>query len=341
MARLVLHIGTHKTATTTIQDTFHANRDLLAQHGVIYPALGKHSGHHGLLTDWIALPLAYDLPDGGIGTLRALAAQYVDSDVTLFLSSEEFSRGGGAGGCVDMAALAEIFDGFESVKVVCFLREQWQFLQSVYLEVARSRAPPRPPVLIEQAFETGMVDGLWCDYLALYDHLLTGFSPEMIHLVDFVAGRRQTGGVLGVMLSLLDIPVTSEALTLVNNGISNVSPRPLPTWAALAIAGGNSATQELFPAVQTAFDLEYGQNVDSSLFTRKELEQIDTYFARSNRQLVERRAAVQPDFVLTRQPPAEGTIFRDEIDTSFWVRTARRIFLSHGEISARPTGCMP
>jgi len=338
MARLVLHIGTHKTGTTTIQDTFHANRDLLAQHGVIYPALGKHSGHHGLLTDWIALPLAYDLPDGGIGTLRALAARYVDSDVTLLLSSEEFSRGGGAGGRVDMAALAGIFGGFESIKVVCFLREQWQFLQSVYLEVARSRSPPRPPVLIEQAFETGMVDGLWCDYLALYNHLLTGFSPDMIHLIDYITARKKKGGVLEAMLSSLDIPLKSEALVQVNNGTSNVSPRPLPVWAALAIAGGNPATKELFPAVQTAFNLEYGLNTASSLFTREELVRIGAHFARSNRRLTKRHATVQPEFELTHQPPVKGTIFRDDIDADFWVRAARRIFLSQGDTSGSPTG---
>ena len=334
MARLVLHIGTHKTATTTIQDTFHANRDLLAQHGVVYPALGKHSGHHGLLTDWIALPLAYDLPDGGIGTLRALATQYVDSNVTLLLSSEEFSRGGGAGGRVDMAALAGIFDGFESIKVVCFLREQWQFLQSVYLEIARSRTPPRPPVLIEQAFETGMVDGLWCDYLALYDHLLTGFSPDMIHLVDFSTARQQKGGVLAAMLSFLDVSLDSETLVSVNNGVSNASPRPLPTWAALAIAGGNPATEDLFSAVRTAFDLEYGHDVTSSLFTRQELERIATHFAQPNIKLVKQHATVQPSFLLTLQPPESSIIFRDDIDASFWVRAARRIFLSYGEAAA-------
>jgi hypothetical protein len=91
-------MGTHKTATTTLQDSCHANRALLAQHGVIYPALGRHTGHHGLLTDWIALSAAYQLPEGGIGTLRSLATEYVDSDETLFLSSEEFSREGGPRG---------------------------------------------------------------------------------------------------------------------------------------------------------------------------------------------------------------------------------------------------
>jgi len=328
MARLVLHIGTHKTATTTIQDTFYANRDLLAQHGVVYPALGKHSGHHGLLTDWIALPLVYDLPDGGIGTLRALAAQYVDSDVTLLLSSEEFSRGGGVGGRADMAELASIFEGFESVRVICFLREQWQFLQSVYLEISRSRTPPRPPVLIEQAFKTGMVDGLWCNYLALYDHLLSGFRPEEIHFVDFNTARKQAGGVLGVMLDLLGLSVGAEVLVSVNNGTSNVSPKPLPTWAGLAIAGANPANAALFSAVREAFNLEYGENVRSCLFTGEELKSMDDVFSTQNRVLAKCHKPVQPDFEISKSQPPAGVLYRDEISAQFWVRAARRIFLS-------------
>lgn len=331
MARLVLHIGTHKTATTTIQDTFYANRDLLAQHGVVYPALGKHSGHHGLLTDWIALPLAYDLPNGGIGTLQALAAEYVDRDITLLLSSEEFSRGGGAGGQVDMAALAGIFDGFESVSLICFLREQWQFLQSVYLEVARSRIPPRPPVLIEQAFQTGMVDGLWCDYLALYDHLKSGFHPKDIHFVDFNTARATPEGVLGVMLSFLGLPFGVEGLTMVNNGVSNISPRALPTWAGLVIAGGHSAEEDLFSAVQEAFDLEFGSAVESCLFTRNEIEALAEHFQIVNSTLVERHVQFQPGFGMSSINRPDTMLYREDITTPFWVRAARRIYLSGKE----------
>ena len=44
MARIVLHIGTHKTATTTIQNVFHRNATLLAQHGIVYPRLGTATG---------------------------------------------------------------------------------------------------------------------------------------------------------------------------------------------------------------------------------------------------------------------------------------------------------
>ena len=38
--RIILHIGLHKTGTTTIQNVLHANRDFLLRHeGVLYPSL--------------------------------------------------------------------------------------------------------------------------------------------------------------------------------------------------------------------------------------------------------------------------------------------------------------
>jgi hypothetical protein len=94
MAKLVLHIGTHKTAATGVQNSLWANHAILSRHDVIYQALGQHTGHHGVLTDLIRLPPVYQLPKREIGTLRALAAEYVDRDVTLILSSKEFSRVG-------------------------------------------------------------------------------------------------------------------------------------------------------------------------------------------------------------------------------------------------------
>ena len=38
MGRLIVHIGTHKTATTTIQHHLAANRKVLASRGIWYPS---------------------------------------------------------------------------------------------------------------------------------------------------------------------------------------------------------------------------------------------------------------------------------------------------------------
>jgi len=326
VARLILHIGTHKTASTMIQNTLFKNRDLLATHGVIYPALGKHTGHHGLLMDWLALPAAYQLPKGGLGTLRTLAAEYVETDKTLFLSSEEFSRGGGTSGRVDMAELRTIFEGFDSVSVLCLLREQWQFLQSVYLEIARNRQPPRPPTLVQTALSTGMVDGPWCSYGSLYDQLLDGFSPNEIHFVDYAQASGHQGGILGVVLSFLELPFGSEALSAVKDGTSNVSPRALPKWASFAIAGGHTADPGLLDAIETAFDLEFGTDRKSCLFTRAEIKGLSDHFAPLNALLEKRVAETQPGFHISSTLPPPDAIYREDITAPFWLRAARRIY---------------
>jgi hypothetical protein len=41
--RIILHIGLHKTGTTTIQNVLHANRDFLLRHeGALYPSLAPN-----------------------------------------------------------------------------------------------------------------------------------------------------------------------------------------------------------------------------------------------------------------------------------------------------------
>lgn len=329
MARLVLHIGTHKTATTTIQDMFAHNADLLARHGLVYPRLGRFTGHHGLVMDWNRLHPAYALPGGSRAALRALAGAHAGGEGTVFLSSEEFSRGR-AGSRVDFAELRGILAAFERIEVVCVLREQWQFIQSVYLEIAKSKAPPRPPDLVRTAIADSHVDGLWTDYNLLYDHLLTAFAPEEITLLDFGAMRAHPGGVIGAMLAALGIDLAAEALEPVNGGVSNPSPPALPAWAAALIAEPKAAPPWLVTAVTEAFRIEYGADTASCLFSRAEYRQIDAHFAEANARLAARHAPVQPEFAIGRTPLPEADdprlLFRNAIGGPFWHRCTRTLF---------------
>ncbi len=45
---LYLHIGTEKTGTTSVQKFFRANREVLAQNGIIYPLAPGKQNHMGL-----------------------------------------------------------------------------------------------------------------------------------------------------------------------------------------------------------------------------------------------------------------------------------------------------
>lgn len=326
MARVVLHIGTHKTATTTIQDMFAHNAALLAEHGLIYPELGRTTGHHGLVMDWNALPPIYALPEGSIGTLRRIAQDHAPGDATVFLSSEEFSRGR-PGARPDFVAIREALSGFDRIEVVCVLREQWQFVQSIYLEVSKGRQPLRPPALLETVLQHDMVEGLWTDYNKLYDGLLTAFAPEEITFLDFDTCRSGPGGILGAMLGYLGIDLDPEQLTPINDGRSNRSSAPLPTWAANIVAEPGVAPAWLIEAATGAFEVQFGKGATSRIWTREESRKLVGYARRCNSRLCERLSATQPGFRITTTPPRDkDEVFREDVPAEFWIRTTRWTF---------------
>ena len=125
MAKLVLHIGAHKTGTSYLQSLFYHNHDLLRSHGVFYPKTGPNLAHHALAAVWIPVS---DVPErffgaaGPVGLWDKLIAEYAPLDGTVFLSAENFSRS--APKAVDMADLAKRLAPFESVQVVYTLRAQ-------------------------------------------------------------------------------------------------------------------------------------------------------------------------------------------------------------------------
>lgn len=323
-SRVVLHIGTHKTATTTIQDTFWENSALLAEHGVIYPRLGRVTGHHGLAYDWANLPPIYKPEEGSRAALSALAEEYAHRPVTVFLSSEELSRGDPKG-AVDFKEVRALLSAFDEIEVICTLRPQWEFVQSVYLEVSKHRNPPRPPALIEAAVERGMIEGLWVDYLHLLDRLESVFAPEEITLLDFATIRRAEGGVLGTFLRHLDVDLSVDDLVAVNDGASNVSPRPVTAWAANVLSEPYLSPPWLLTQVEEAVELEFPADMKSCLFTREEFRKLEAHFAPLNETLKARRAAHQPDFALTAPDITPLTVFRNTIPQSFWVRVGRRM----------------
>lgn len=326
MARLVLHIGTHKTGTTMIQNRLYQARADLATAGVTYPDLGRHTGHHGYLTDWIALPPAYATPEGGQAGLQALADTWRDTDSTVFLSSEEFSRAGGRGGQPDFDDIKRIFAGYD-IRILCVLRSQWQFLQSVYLEISQTTPPPPPGDIASTALRTGQVDGLWCDYLNLYEGLCRHFDPADIRLVDYGTASASTAGLLATVLRHAlpkhDLPPLDQTVSHRDNR----SPKPIPVWAAHVVAGGPKPGSDLHGAAQEAYDIEYGPDRPGCIFTHGEIRNLTEHFRPSNDRLANRVRNIQPGWQLAPQPLPDTTLYREDITPAYWIRLARRLSL--------------
>ena len=317
MSHLVLHIGTHKTGTTAIQNVFWRNSAELESNGVIYPRLHRrHSGHHGLIAEAAQLPLAYRLSGGGWDAMKRLADRWKSSDVTLFLSSEEFSRAEEAK-AVDFARIAALFSGFDRITALCALRPQWRFLQAIYLEISRNRSPPRPPAMVAEALGHGRCQGLYMDYADLLDRLDRAFGAENIRLVDFEHARCQPGGMIQEALCVAGLNVDGLEL---KHERANVSGSALPQWAANLLAEPWAASPELVAKIRQTVLGQFG-NAETCLLTRNEVAQMRAAFRGANLTVAERMGG-RP---LTDPELSADCVYREDPGLEFWLHCGRSL----------------
>lgn len=128
--QLFLHVGYHKTATTTIQYLLNCHRDRLADYGYLYPKTGLiNDGQHSIAWQ-MANPSSY-LISKEHGSIEQLLDEIRSSSLDrVILSSEDFIF-------VDPAYVKQIFQEFQ-VKVIVFLRDPVQWLLSLWKEISKA-----------------------------------------------------------------------------------------------------------------------------------------------------------------------------------------------------------
>ena len=129
LTTLDLHIGLHKTGTTSLQSFFAANDKSFKQFSIVYPRAGRKKNKHNLLA-W-SLRSVDDLS-------RLLAALHEECSgfEHALVSCEEFSHA-----FLDAAVLEQFCrlarENFH-VRVIIYLRRQDQLKESIYAEVVRA-----------------------------------------------------------------------------------------------------------------------------------------------------------------------------------------------------------
>jgi hypothetical protein len=133
MRRCFLHIGTHKTGTTSIQHALNNVRSSLTKRNLFYPQTGipsEHFGHHNIA--WELVGDRRFRPDGG--TVEDLLGEIDQTDHDVIISSEDFA-------CA--AHRTERFENFVvrlkqhalDVVIVVYFRDQIGYARSLYLQL--------------------------------------------------------------------------------------------------------------------------------------------------------------------------------------------------------------
>jgi hypothetical protein len=142
MTRAVIHIGLHKTGTTSFQEVCARSQDILAERGVLYPlnyplTLGT-AQHQGLVAS-----LRFG-DFSRISTHIQMLAEISTGFETLLLSSEEFSFLFGSLDCqlAGEATHNTLKSVFSDVRYVCTIREDKVILRSMLREMIEGVGMP-------------------------------------------------------------------------------------------------------------------------------------------------------------------------------------------------------
>ena len=219
---LTLHIGTHKTGTSSIQACMEANRARLRAAGFHYPrCCSAFDGNHSPLCAAMVRDPRDDRWEGMPGWDDFVAECRQAGAPTVLVSAELFSAR--LRNRQHALRIRDMFRGvFDTVTVVVYLRRQDEYVRSMYMEAVKHgffNKARLAPTFAESAAQIAERQG---DYLALLRNLDEAFGRENLRVRVFEKGQLRPGGLLPDFLDACGIP--AAGLDLAAGGLVNVSP---------------------------------------------------------------------------------------------------------------------
>jgi hypothetical protein len=133
--KVFLHIGSHKTGTTAIQDYATVHSDWLLEHKLFYPSFeligGKIAQSHLGLIGSLVTAKPQPANEDPIRLLRAARKYGEEHGCNLFFSAESLFRMTPENVVRCCSVFKEVFDGI-TIVLVCSLRPQAEFIESLY-----------------------------------------------------------------------------------------------------------------------------------------------------------------------------------------------------------------
>jgi hypothetical protein len=176
-----LHIGTHKTGTTALQEGLASSYTPLQESGILFPIAGRVStisGHHNIAWELIGDPRFWEEK----GTLADACLELENSEChSAILSSEDFEY---LHQWPDK--LATIKSSFEDVgyrvEVVMFFRDKESYTKSLYLQLLRHGLEKPLEDFVEEVDRTGafVMNEVW---RFCFNH------EEIVHAFSEVFGK--------------------------------------------------------------------------------------------------------------------------------------------------------
>jgi len=197
MKEIIIHIGRHKTGTTSLQHFLALNDNILVnQCNLLYPESGRDQrllNHHPIFRDVV-------VDDGEINMklVKSILLEAEDKGVSrILLSSEILSRR-----TVTASQLIRIRDAFKDcqISIVVYLRRQDKFLQSAYAERVKRGFVASPDTIHD-------IDAA-LNYYKFIDKYADVYPPNTITVKSFEAAVK--ANLYSDFLSIFNINLSSD-----------------------------------------------------------------------------------------------------------------------------------
>ena len=322
MSRLILHVGTHKTGTSSVQSVLYANRLQLAGSGIIYPEPYFGVEHHSLIGSLQELAPAYLPPSGRMALWQAMADSYAASDACVIISSEMMSVAAAARPEF-LTEVVQIIERFDELVVVCFFRNQVSYFQAGYLEKSKKRQPMALVDRVSKLLNLQNGSDRDLNHGRLYTRFKQVFGARSICALSYEAHATSPTGVLDAILSRTGHSVRANDLGDLSDLGSNRSPDPLATYVARQVFDVPVLHPSMIGYARTALDRLYGEGHPSTLLTRTEIVALKEVFGASNRQFDDELVRDGHAPLSLPFPDWSEYIHREDLHAGYWLELAR------------------
>ncbi|MEP4165944.1 hypothetical protein [Maricaulis sp.] len=178
--KVVLHIGRHKTGTSSVQRYLSKNREALKRDGVLYPDLGILSGRIETAHHEFVHALQRGDTSAAENFLREIERQQNESNCsTLVLSSESFQN------IKNSSSLKEMFSGHH-LYTICYIREIVGYYCSSYAQFIHANNCFADPYSYLRMFDTRLGEFVSAWYEFSHGSCFRYFNKNLLEEGDIV-----------------------------------------------------------------------------------------------------------------------------------------------------------
>lgn len=256
---LYLHIGFHKTGSTSLQRFLCANAKQLLKAGYLYPKgnIAK-SAHYGI-SETLAKTNSYTLNPEKYENDRKIIFQQIESieHENLIISSESLSY-------CDPKKVHQLFPSYH-VKIIAYLRNYPSYVLAMYNQAIRRKRSDYTGTLKE--FITSMNDKFLERYSALFSWAKI-FGPSNITVIPFEKEQLIENDLIKDFLNRINLN-NKQGLHFLKKANASVRPEVLYLIRAINLSKADYKTRREFIKKITAWDQAHKKNGIIPMLTKE------------------------------------------------------------------------